>query len=190
MKNSTFMEAEKTLPPGPESGFIADAMLGTLAKWLRILGVDVEYEKVIEDQHLIRRARSEKRVVLTRDARLAERRWSGPVRIVWIRRDGLSDQLLQVTSEFSLRVGPGLFSRCIRCNSTLRPYSRNRAFGRVPAYVWRTRTRFRRCPVCGRIYWHGTHQARMISHLHRLLESASPPPLGSNTGGLPGAAPR
>ena len=54
--------------------FFADAMLGTLARWLRILGFDTSYEKFIDDNELIECCTLEGRVALTRDRRLARHR--------------------------------------------------------------------------------------------------------------------
>ncbi|MGD8599578.1 MAG: Mut7-C RNAse domain-containing protein [Anaerolineae bacterium] len=51
--------------------FIADSMLGTLAKWLRILGYDTHYDPTLDDHQLVRLARAEDRVLLTRDHELS-----------------------------------------------------------------------------------------------------------------------
>jgi uncharacterized protein with PIN domain len=52
--------------------FIADAMLGRLAKWLRLLGFDVLYYPYIEDREVIRISREHDRTILTRDARMLQ----------------------------------------------------------------------------------------------------------------------
>ena len=93
--------------------FIADAMLGKLAKWLRILGLDVAYEKAIEDQALISRARLEKREILTRDRRLVQRRWGSSIRFIVIQDDHVSGQLRQVARELGLSIGRNLLTRCV-----------------------------------------------------------------------------
>src|SRR3989442_5799848 len=54
--------------------FAADCMLGTLAKWLILLGHDVAYSPRIEDHELVQMARREGRTILTRDRRLVQRR--------------------------------------------------------------------------------------------------------------------
>ncbi len=53
--------------------FIADCMLGRLAKWLRILGFDVLYFPKAEDRDLLEISRREGRVLLTRDTGLIEK---------------------------------------------------------------------------------------------------------------------
>ncbi len=52
--------------------FIADVMVGKLARWLRVLGLDVSYSNNYEDDEIIDIAESEDRVILTRDTGLAE----------------------------------------------------------------------------------------------------------------------
>lgn len=134
----------------------ADAMLGTLARWLRILGLDVEYDAAIGDTELVERAHSEGRVILTRDRRLVERRQAR--RWVLIRADPLEEQLAQVIGELSLELrAADLLRRCLDCNRDLEPLPTEEARPRVPPYVARTQSRFRRCPSCDRIFWRATH---------------------------------
>ncbi|MHC4429729.1 MAG: Mut7-C RNAse domain-containing protein [Planctomycetota bacterium] len=57
--------------------FMADAMLGRLARWLRLLGFDTAWEADIDDTDLVRRAAEERRIVLTRD-RILVREWRVP----------------------------------------------------------------------------------------------------------------
>jgi uncharacterized protein with PIN domain len=53
--------------------FIADVMLGKLAKRMRLLGFDVLYDPAYEDNEVLRLALDHDRVILTRDAGLASR---------------------------------------------------------------------------------------------------------------------
>jgi len=137
--------------------FVADAMLGRLAKWLRILGYDTLYNAALDDPALVRLARAEGRILLTRDTGLAQRRG---VRLVWIEREDLAGQLDQLGRELGLTaVAP--FTRCPVCNALLEPTPKYRAWGQVPTYVFATQNEFRRCPSCQRFYWRGTHWERM-----------------------------
>src|SRR5215470_3526481 len=131
--------------------FIADAMLGRLAKWLRLLGIDTIYEPDLSDAELVRRAASEGRVLLTRDTRLLRRRGL-PARL-FITDDHFRDQLRQVVQAFNLDLEQVAFNRCTRCNALLIARTKTEVCGRVPAYVLDTQDQFFQCPQCQRIYW-------------------------------------
>ena len=139
-------------------------MLGSLAKWLRILGFDTLYDPDLDDHQLARLARSEGRVLLTRDQELARRRG---IRSLLLADQDLESQVDQVLSELDL-TPDRTFSRCPVCNGLLAPLDGDAARGRVPAYVSRTQTSFKECPACRRIYWRGTHWQRMHARLANL----------------------
>lgn len=144
-------------------------MLGTLARWLRILGYDALYDPALDDHDLVRLARAGDRILLTRDRPLAQR---PGLRVLLIDSDGLDAQLHQVIAELDL-APDGAFSRCPICNEPLLPLEREAAQARVPAYVAQTQQSFKHCPSCGRVYWRGTHWQRMEEHLAR-LQAAGP----------------
>ena len=147
--------------------FIADVMLGRLARWLRALGYDTEYDSTIDDQDLAQRALSENRILLTRDVELTRRR--GLV-FVLIKDDALATQLKQVVSALHLPL-TGAFSRCLDCNGELVDSPRAEVEGKVPPFVLATQTRFRNCPRCGKVYWRGTHWSRMRAALEEIGET-------------------
>jgi len=113
---------------------LADAMLGRLARWLRIMGFDTAYLKSAGDDEVLERARSSGRVLLTRDAGLAARAEGEGVRVLRVEGNSLEGQLAQVAAAFSLQLKeePG-FERCALCNTPLEPVEREQAEGRVPA---------------------------------------------------------
>jgi hypothetical protein len=145
-----------------EEKFIADVMVGKLARWLRVLGIDVAYSNTYEDAELIRIASAENRVVLTRDIGLAARR--SPVRFVLIRSDDYTEQIDQVIREFHL-ANFKVFTRCLECNVVLTPVDKETVFERVPPYVYLTQERFALCPSCNRVFWHGTHADQMLKRI-------------------------
>jgi len=147
--------------------FIADAMLGTLAKWLRILGYDTLFDPDLNDHQLVRLARAEGRVLLTRDRELAQRRG---ICVLLVASEDLDAQIGQVLADLHLEPDRS-FSRCPVCNEPLVETDRETARSRVPAYVAQTHTRFKSCPVCQRIYWRGTHWQQMDDQLARILEN-------------------
>jgi uncharacterized protein with PIN domain len=147
-----------------ETRFAADCMLGTLAKWLRILGYDTTYSARIEDRQLVRLVRAEGRVLLTRDTGLVNRKG---LRVLFIRSEALDEQLAQVLRAFHLPMD-NPFSRCPVCNTALEDVPKDEAWGQVPPFVFQTQERFKLCPECNRFYWRGTHWQRMAEAVERL----------------------
>jgi uncharacterized protein with PIN domain len=134
--------------------FVSDNMLGRLSRWLRALGYDVLYPNHSSDSELLRIALSEDRILLTRDKELASKR---SVKSVLVRYDRLEDQLLQLKREVGIVLDETkLFSRCMICNTSLEKVPKERAFGKVPEYVYSVHDLFSMCPGCGRFYWRGT----------------------------------
>lgn len=147
--------------------FVADAMLGRLARWLRLLGCDTAYDPQLDDRALAGLAAREGRVVLTRDRGLLARRIVR--RGLLVDSDELGAQLRQVLHAFDVPVARArLFTICVACNAPLVEAARDDVTGRVPPYVLRTHERFRACGVCGRVYWGGTHVDLALKDLERL----------------------
>ncbi len=133
--------------------FVADAMLGRLAKWLRMMGYDVVFMPDTSDLDVLRRARAESRLLLTRDEALARR--AGHQGAL-LHTQTLKEQLGELV-HLGLIEGPLPNSRCPICNVPLRRISKGKARERVPPYVYQTQEEFYECPSCGRTYWAGTH---------------------------------
>src|SRR5689334_9865995 len=142
--------------------FVADKMLGRLARWLRIIGQDVTYGPELSGVGLLRAARQESRMILTRDRAVAKR---NPPPYIMIHSDHFREQLKQVVDECGLDPLNDAFTRCAECNSALEPLSKSAVEGKVPPYVYETQEKFSFCPKCRRVYWPATHQERMLAEL-------------------------
>lgn len=140
-----------------DTRFLCDAMLGRLAKWLRLLGYDTEYLNRVDDIALLKAARENHRVLLTRDTLIMKRRVvkSGELPALLIESDNYLDQLSQVIKEYKLRKDRP--ARCNICNTAVGDLDKPTAKGRVPLYVYETEESFKSCPVCGRVYWPASH---------------------------------
>ena len=141
-------------------GFVADAMLGRLTRWLRLAGYDVLYDARMDDNELVRLARQSGRVLLTRDRQLAQR---PRVTTVLVASEKAQEQLRQVLCQYPSAERPP--PRCALCNGELIVAGRHEVEGEVPAYVWVNQDAFRRCRSCGRIHWEGTHWRRISAVL-------------------------
>lgn len=146
--------------------FAADRMLGRLAKWLRVIGQDVAYGPHLSGYGLIREARREGRLILTRNRALLKR---NPPDYLLIESDRFRDQLRQVIEICKLDPLERPFTRCVECNSPLEPVAKGEVEGRVPPYVFATQESYSRCPDCRRLYWPATHQQRMLAELKALV---------------------
>lgn len=148
--------------------FLADAMLGRLARWLRALGYDTVFEPDIRDRDAVRTALEEDRTLLTRDRRMAQEwRVKG---IVVLQADDPEDQLRELAVRVRLEVRPArLFTRCLRCNTLLEPISLAEVEARIPPRIRENNREFRCCPSCDRIFWEGSHTRRMRRRFGRVL---------------------
>lgn len=148
--------------------FIADCMLGRLARWMRALGCDVAYERRISDDELIARALREERIVLTRDRRLIQRRAlrRASAAPVLIASDQPDEQLAQMVRDFGVTLrSERLLTRCLVCNEPTVSAPRASVEDLVPPYVFQTQQIFSRCPACGRVYWRATHVGSILARL-------------------------
>jgi len=143
--------------------FLCDAMLGSLARWLRFFGFDSVYlEPGPEDRVLEEQARTEGRWLLTRDRRLAS---VGP-RTMLVRADDLEEQLIEVFGRLDLRPDSTLeMARCSECNGELVEVTGKEVSDVVPPHVLATAPHFRRCTSCRRVYWPGSHGDRILERM-------------------------
>src|SRR5512139_3461394 len=98
--------------------FIADRMLGKLAKELRMLGYDTVYYRGEKAYPLIKLAREEGRVILTRNTKLFPKRPEDLIIQVMEVKPSLQLRELLQKKVISLKEGT-LFSRCLLCNLPL-----------------------------------------------------------------------
>ncbi len=154
--------------------FLCDAMLGSLARWLRFFGYDTIYPAPGPmDCELAARALEEGRWLLTRDRELAGR---GP-RTIMLCAAGLDDQLVEVFSRLGLRPESGLGNAlCSECNGRLEEVSKKQVEAVVPPHVAAVASRFRRCRGCSRVYWPGSHSEKIVARMNGVIARLRPEP--------------
>jgi uncharacterized protein with PIN domain len=148
--------------------FVADCMLGRLAKWLKILGFDVLFFPRADDRYLVEIARRDGRILLTRDTGLIEKTAKRPNRL-FVRSDVWEDQVVQVLDDLGLWDDVRPNTRCLECNLPLKALARERARNLVTPYVYEHASSFAICPGCNRVFWQGTHYGDMERKIERLL---------------------
>ncbi len=147
--------------------FVADVMLGRLAKWLRLAGFDVLYSNRFTDDELVAISNAEARVLLSSDTRLLIRK---AVReFIFLKNRDILEQLRQVFETLHIAQLPSPLTRCLSCNDSLIEAPRESVRERVPAFVYKTQSHFKSCPGCGKIFWAGTHRSAVMQTLQKLL---------------------
>ncbi|MEU5220117.1 Mut7-C RNAse domain-containing protein [Streptomyces sp. NPDC020807] len=144
--------------PGAPLRFLLDVHLGTLARRLRLLGVDAAYESEdIGDPALAALSARERRVMLSRDRGLLRRRelWAG----AYVYSDRPEDQLRDVLERFAPPLAP--WTRCTACNGLLSTADKDAVRERLEQGTEKTYDVFAECEECGRVYWRGAHHARL-----------------------------
>jgi len=142
--------------------FIADMMLGRLARWMRLYGYDTLYG-VKDDDEIIHIASQEGRVILTRDSGLAERAKKLGAAVFLLRSNSLDGQvheLMTLGVKFE-RLFPAN-ARCPKCNGPIRAISKEEVREKVPGCVYERYDEFYVCERCGQVYWPGRQWREML----------------------------
>ena len=142
--------------------FVADHMLGSLARWLRMMGYDTVYDKSMDDPELVKFARAENRFILTRDKELAKEPGS-----LLLEKDDLDSQLEATGARFGLHFMQDRI-RCSTCNGELLDFPKADAKDKVPEGAWQVNEKFWKCSKCEKIYWMGSHWNGITERLKKL----------------------
>jgi uncharacterized protein with PIN domain/sulfur carrier protein ThiS len=154
----------------PDLRFLADAHLGGLARFLRMLGFDTLHRNAFDDAEIRRLANEEGRIVLTRDRELLKCREIR--RGCYVRALKPERQLEEVAARYGLAARAKPFTLCLHCNLPLGSADRREVAHRVPETVLSTHESFSHCAGCDRVYWPGSHYQRMCLALKPIFAPA------------------
>jgi uncharacterized protein len=146
--------------------FVVDGHLGRLAAYLRMLGLDTWYERMADDPRLASVSSREHRILLTRDVGLLKRK--EVERGHFVRSDRPLEQLRELSRRFALPLYFAPFTRCMECNGSLAPVQKSEVVDLLPPHTRETKNEFSRCLQCGKIFWRGSHHARMSAWIETL----------------------
>ena len=146
--------------------FIADVHLGSLARYLRLLGFDTVWERDLADDVIINIAANHSRIILTRDKGILKH--GRVTHGYWLRATETMQQVEEVVRSLDLSRRLEPYTRCMECNGILEPIRRREAVGSVPLQVFIVYREFKRCAECRRVYWRGSH----LKRLNRIIERA------------------
>ena len=147
--------------------FLIDGMLGSLARWLRICGYDVDYNVDKEDQELIEIALKGKHILLTRDKALFQRAKKKEINVCYVTGKTITNRLRQVSSELGINLTPSI-TRCPKCNGSLKPTDKNNIKTQIPPKTFKTFHEFWLCTICNSVYWKGGHWDNIQNTLNQI----------------------
>ncbi|MGK5557644.1 Mut7-C RNAse domain-containing protein [Actinomadura kijaniata] len=170
------------LEPGQTAPrFLLDVHLGTLARRMRLLGLDTAYHNDMDDPSLVVQANAERRVLLTQDRGLLRRRalWLG----AHVRSSRPDDQLRDLLERFAPELSP--WTRCTACNGLLASVDKNAVAAELEHGTRANYDVYGRCADCGQVYWRGAHGDRLEEIVQEALRIVAAARNGSAAGGVP-----
>lgn len=161
---------------GPDTSldqrFLLDGMLGSLARWLRIIGFDTVYYIDKEDEALLKEAGVTGRILVTRDNQLYNQAIKTGIRTVLIRSEDTTVQLREMFESLDLELVPKN-TKCPKCNGDLTLINKKDVVGLVPSDSYRAFENYWICTDCNSIYWKGSHWMNIKKTLQKIENSKS-----------------
>ena len=138
--------------------FLADGMLGKLTRWLRMLGQDVEYSTQLSDDQLLAMAKTENRVLLTKDFELYQRAITRGIDAFYVEGSNEAERLAELSKRYGVPLEMNMTeSHCPRCNAKLNAATKEQVKEDVEKNTYLYYDKFWKCPNCGHVYWQGAH---------------------------------
>ena len=147
--------------------FFVDAMLGNIAKKLRLMGFDSKYDSQIIDNDLINLAIKENRIIVSRDSDLIRKSLSFGIKSILLKNKEEHEQLYEIIKSLNLKKVEinGDNARCPLCNSETEFVKKELVSSRIPKKVLEINEKFWNCKNCNKIFWEGSH----IINLQKLV---------------------
>jgi len=151
--------------------FVLDGMLGKLARWLRMMGHDVRYSNKCDDSELLEIAKTESRIMLTRDLELYQRAAARSTEAYFVEGLTEAEHLSELFNRFGVELSIDLEkSRCPQCNAKLAHVDKEEIAAKVKERTFRYYDEFWKCPNCGQVYWQGAHWTKIRAILKEAKE--------------------
>lgn len=151
--------------------FLADGMLGKLARWLRMLGQDVTYSVKLNDDQLLELAKKEQRTLLTRDFELYKRAIARGLDAYYAEGKTEADRLAEIAKRYDVPLEIDMEkSNCPVCNTKLKAIPKEQLKDELEKNTYTHYDRFWRCSNCGQIYWLGAHRKQITNTLKEAKE--------------------
>ena len=139
-----------------------------------MMGHDVKYSAVLSDDELMTVAKTEERVLLTRDLELYQRCVSKGIEAFYVEGTNEPERLAELADRFKFPLKINLAaSHCPKCNAQLRSVPKETIADKVEPKTYTHYNEFWQCPDCGQIYWQGAHWDKIratLKEAQKILE--------------------
>jgi len=151
-----------------KANFLADAMLGNIARKLRLLGFDCKYFATIKDDQLLSIAKNENRIFITKDHQITNICRKQNISTIELFNTDEISQLVEIFKKMNINKCKIDMTdiRCTICNDVIQPIAKEKIIDRIPIGVAQNMQEFWICACCNRIYWMGTH----IRNLQKFID--------------------
>ena len=154
--------------PLRKPAFVLDVHLGKLARLMRMAGFDTLYRNDLDDPEIMEISMKENRTILTRDIGILKH--NQVTHGYWMHNTDPEKQFQEVIHRFDLQGKVHTFTRCLKCNGTLKEVSKDAVLEKLPECVKIHFDEFWQCSSCGNVYWKGSHYDRMKGKIEKLLK--------------------
>ena len=139
--------------------FFVDAMLGNIARKLRLLGYDSKHFSDIDDTKLINMAIKEKRIIISKDRALIHRAQKFGIKTIYIKKQKDTEQFFEIINSIHLKDLQinGNLARCRKCNSITESIDKNNYKEKISLAVFNLNEKFWRYKSYDKIYWERSH---------------------------------
>ncbi len=145
-----------------------------------MMGHDVEYSNSMDDSELLTIAKKQQRILLTRDFELYQRAVAKEVDAFYVQGQTEEQRLAELAKRFGISLEIDMAtSRCPKCNTQVKPASKEEVASRVEKSTFEHYTEFWECPKCGQVYWQGAHWTKIRETLKTAEQSLQKQKRGS-----------
>lgn len=154
--------------PYRDLAFFADSMHGSLARKLRIFGIDTAYSSSISDERLLWECNCQRRILLTSDKELFRISLNKKIGSVLLQGRSDKENLAKIFGEWNITeiLFDSEYARCPICNIKLeekRKGELDNLKNLVPPKSFLVYSHFYQCSVCKKVYWEGSHKPSLVS---------------------------
>jgi len=155
-----------------EPTFFVDAMLGNIAKKLRLMGYDSRYLADIEDDELITLAKNDNRIIISRDEDLIRKALKYDIKSIFIKNKEEIEQFREIINQSNLKIIKinGHRARCPKCNSKTHSINKKNIQKKIPKRILEYNDKFWECKTCDQIFWEGTHIKNLQKFVGELID--------------------